>query len=102
MIPVRDALDVLGGRWKLQLVIHLSFGPRRFNQLAKELAPITDRTLSKELKSLEANKIISRKEYDAFPPVVEYQITPHGESLYAVISELGNWGRAHRKMIMDK
>lgn len=102
IIPVKDALDVLGGRWKLPLLIHLSFGPRRFNQLAKELSPITDRTLSKELKSLEANKIISRTEYDAFPPVVEYRITPHGESLFAVISELGNWGRAHRKMIMEK
>jgi DNA-binding HxlR family transcriptional regulator len=103
IIPVKDALDVINGKWKLSIIVHLSFdGPKRFSQLAKELAGITDKVLSKELKYLEVNKVITRTEYDAFPPIVEYTITPHGKSLYNVIAELSQWGKTHRKLIMDK
>lgn len=103
ILPVKDALDVLNGKWKISIIVHLSFdGAKRFNQLAKELSGITDKVLSKELKYLEANKIITRTEYDAFPPIVEYSITPHGKSLFNVISELSLWGNTHRKLIMDK
>lgn len=103
IIPIKDALDVLNGKWKLSIIVHLTFDePKRFNQLAKELSGITDKVLSKELKYLEANKIISRTEYDAFPPIVEYSITPHGRTLFNVISELCEWGLSHRKLIMDK
>lgn len=76
--------------------------PKRFKQIAKEVNGITDKTLSKELKSLEANKLVRRDVYDTFPPTVEYTITPHGLSLEKVLDELHFWGLTHRKKIIGK
>jgi DNA-binding HxlR family transcriptional regulator len=99
-LSIKDALEALEGRWKLLILFSLSSGPRRFKQIAKEVAGITDKTLSKELKNLEANKLVKRQVYDTFPPTVEYSITPHGQSLEKVMDELHYWGLAHRKEIM--
>ena len=100
--PVRDALDVLNGKWKLAIIGSLSFGTKRFGQIAKEVHGITDKVLSKELKDLEMNRLIKRDVYDTFPPTVEYSITAHGKSLEKVIQELRLWGLAHRKKILGK
>jgi DNA-binding HxlR family transcriptional regulator len=102
MLSIKDALEALEGRWKLLILFSLSAGPKRFKQISKELNGITDKMLSKELKSLEANKLIRRDTYDAFPPVVEYSITEHGMSLEKVLEELHYWGLAHRKVIIGK
>lgn len=100
MLSIRDALEAVEGKWKLLILFSLSSGPKRFNQLSKEVNGITDKILSKELKSLEINKLIKREVYDTFPPTVEYSITPHGLSLEKVMDELHYWGLAHRKEIM--
>jgi DNA-binding HxlR family transcriptional regulator len=100
MLSIRDALEALEGKWKLLILFSLSSGPKRFKQLSKEVNGITDKILSKELKSLEINKLIKREVYDTFPPTVEYTITPHGVSLEKVMDELHYWGLAHRKKIM--
>ncbi|MBL7713392.1 MAG: helix-turn-helix transcriptional regulator [Chitinophagaceae bacterium] len=102
LIPVRDALDILSGRWKIPIIISLSFGNKRFKQMATEIQGITDKMLSKELKVLEENKLIKRTVYDSFPPIVEYSITPHGQSLEKLIDELRLWGLQHRKKITGK
>jgi DNA-binding HxlR family transcriptional regulator len=100
MLSISDALEALEGRWKLLILFALSPAPKRFTQLAKEVSGITDKTLSKELKSLEANKLIKRAVFDTFPPTVEYSITAHGKSLEKVMDELHYWGLAHRKTII--
>jgi DNA-binding HxlR family transcriptional regulator len=102
LTPVRDALEVLNGRWKLPIIIALSFGNKRFREISKELNGITDKMLSKELKDLEMNQLIKRTVYDTFPPTVEYAITEHGKSLDHVVSELHKWGATHRKKIIGK
>ena len=100
LLPVRDALEVLNGKWKLPIIISLSFGDKRFRQISKDINGITDKMLSKELKDLEINKLIKRSIYDTFPPTVEYSITDHGRSLKKLINELKNWGDEHRKKII--
>ena len=100
ILPVRDALGVLNGKWKLPIIISLSFGNKRFCQISKEIEGITDKMLSKELKDLEVNQLISRTVYDSFPPTVEYAITEHGRSLEKVVAELRKWGLTHRKKII--
>ena len=99
---IKDALEALEGRWKLLILFSLSTGNKRFKQLSKEVTGITDKTLSKELKNLEANKLITREVYDTFPPTVEYAITTHGKSLDKVLEELHFWGLSHRKKIIGK
>lgn len=101
-ISIKDALEAIEGRWKLLILFSLSAGNKRFKQLSKEVNGITDKTLSKELKNLEANKLIKRDVYDTFPPTVEYSITAHGKSLEKVMDELHYWGLAHRANIMEK
>lgn len=102
LVPVRDALEVLNGKWKLPIIISLSFGAKRFGQIAKDINGITDKMLSKELKELEINQLVTRSVYDTFPPTVEYSITDHGRSLERVINELRFWGLKHRKKIIGR
>jgi DNA-binding HxlR family transcriptional regulator len=102
IVPVRDALEILKGRWKLPIILALSFGSKRFGQISKEVNGITDKMLSKELKDLELNKLVKRTIYDTFPPTVEYSITSHGKSLEKLIDELRLWGLQHRKKIIGK
>lgn len=102
MLSIQDALEAVEGRWKLLILFSLSGGPKRFGQMAKEVNGITDKMLSKELKNLEANKLVRREVFDTFPPTVEYSITPHGLSLGKVLDELHFWGLAHRKEVLGK
>lgn len=101
-LSIKDALEVLEGRWKLLILFALSSGAKRFKQLSREVSGITDKMLSKELKNLESNKLIERNVHDTFPPTVEYSITPHGMSLGKVMEELHHWGLAHRKEIIGE
>ena len=102
ILPVRDALDILSGKWKLPIIISLSFGNKRFTQIAKEIPGITDRMLSKELRDLEMNQLVKRTVYDSVPVTVEYSMTSYGRSLDKVIEELAKWGMQHRKRILGK
>ncbi len=102
LLPVRDALDALNGKWKLQIVISLMFGNKRFTQIAKEIPNITDKMLSKELRDLEAHQLVKRTVYDSIPVVVEYTLTEHGRSLRDLIDVLRVWGIKHRNQVMGK
>jgi len=102
LMAVKDALEVLNGRWKLQILISLLSGKKRFKQISREIDGISDRMLSKELKDLEENKLVDRTVSDAFPPVVEYSATEHTETLHSLIFALREWGYLHRKKIIGK
>ncbi|UOQ51746.1 winged helix-turn-helix transcriptional regulator [Hymenobacter cellulosivorans] len=97
--PVTDALYVLQGKWKLPILLALAPGTKRFGELTKALPTITDRMLSKELKELEANLLITRSVIEGVPVKVEYALTDHGISLHDVIIELQKWGLRHRKKV---
>lgn len=99
--PVQDALYVLSGKWKLPIIISLTFGNKRFNEMSKEIPKITDRMLSKELRELEMNQLVKRTVYDTVPVVVEYSLTEYGTSLDAAINELRKWGIQHRERIIS-
>lgn len=102
IMTVRDALEVLHGRWKLPILVSLKFGDKRFKEISKDIKGITDKMLSRELKELELNQLVTRTVYDTFPPKVSYSITGHGLSLDTVIASLQNWGTTHRKKILGK
>lgn len=101
MLPVRDALDFLSGKWKLPIIIALSFGNYRFKELHR-LIGITPKMLSKELKDLEMHQLVKRTVYDTTPVSVEYELTPYAASLRQVIDALRDWGTQHRKKVMAK
>lgn len=102
LTAVKDAIQVISGGWKLQILIVLFAGPKRFKEITKEIDNISDKMLSKELRDLEQNQLVSRKVHDTFPPKVEYAITEHTRTLSPVINELKKWGALHRKIIVGK
>lgn len=101
IMPVKDALEALSGKWKIPILVSLSSGTKRFKEISKEVGGITDKMLSKELKDLEMNKLISRTVRDTFPPTVEYSWTEHSRTLGNLIKELQSWGAVHRKKIIE-
>ena len=102
LLPVKDALDILSGKWKLQIILSLTFGRKRFKQIQRELPGLTPKMLSKELKELEVNELAIRHVYDSMPVAVEYELTPYGLTLKPLIRELHAWGSKHRKRIIRK
>jgi DNA-binding HxlR family transcriptional regulator len=99
---VRDTLYVLGGKWKLPILIALADGPQRFRELQKSLEDITPKVLSKELKELELNDFVTRTVYATSPVTVEYKLTEYSKSVGKVLAEMRIWGTQHRKRIMKR
>jgi DNA-binding HxlR family transcriptional regulator len=99
--PVRDSLDVLNGKWKLPIIIALTFGEKRFTEIAQEVHGITDRMLSKELRDLELNDLIKRNVQNSYPVKVTYALTAHSKTLRPVINSLKNWGIMHKKKLQE-
>ncbi len=102
LLPVKDALDILSGKWKLQIILALTFGKKRFKQIQREIPGLTPKMLSKELKELEINDLASRQVYDTSPVTVEYELTPYGKTLKPLSGELHKWGTKHRKRIIAR
>jgi len=102
LLPVKDALDILSGKWKLPIIIALTFDNKRFKEMQREIEGITPKMLSKELKELELNQLVKRTVYDTLPVTVEYSITAYGKSLHKVIEELRIWGVQHRKRLLSR
>jgi DNA-binding HxlR family transcriptional regulator len=100
---IDDALYVIGGKWKLRIIIALSGGNRRFNDLQRTVEGISARVLSSELKDLEQNGFLNRVVYaEASPVLVEYKLTDYADTLEDVVRSLHNWGTAHKQNIMHR
>lgn len=93
---VEAALEVIGGKWKLVILRHLTEGTLRFGELDRALTGITPRMLTRQLRELEADGLILRTVYPQVPPKVEYSLTETGESLRDIIDRLEAWGSAYR------
>jgi len=102
LLPVQDALYILSGKWKLQIILSLSFGKKRFKQIQREIPGLTPKMLSKELKDLEINELVVRNVYDTVPVTVEYELTNYGKTLNPLMGELHKWGTKHRRRIIAK
>jgi len=70
--------------------------------MEREIPKITPRMLSKELRELELNQLVSRKVYDTKPVTVEYELSDYGRSLDKVLDAMKEWGMQHRKRILGK
>jgi len=100
---VNDAMYVLSGKWKISLLASLCFNDtRRFTDLLNDVTGISNKMLSKELKELEINKLVSRTVLNTQPISVQYQLTAHGKKLTSVIRNLSDWGTEHRKEIIEQ
>lgn len=93
--PVTRFLRVVGGKWKLLLVMHVSEGTNRFGQLQRAIPAISKQMLTTQLRELEADGIIHREVFAVVPPRVEYTLTDLGRSLLPVVGVVRDWGSTH-------
>jgi len=96
---IADALYVIGGKWKLRIIVALKEGSKRFNELHRTIEGISAKVLSAELKDLELNGFINRKVFTGSPVVVEYELTEYCETLADVLQALSDWGAMHRETV---
>lgn len=96
--PFEYTLSIVSGKWKLKIIYFLAcMSPARYNMLKKNINGITHKMLSTQLKELEQEGIVSRKEYPQVPPKVEYSLTPKGESLIPIVTAMCDWGKEHSR-----
>ncbi|MDO9374391.1 MAG: helix-turn-helix domain-containing protein [Bacteroidota bacterium] len=99
LLAVADALYAIGGKWKLRIIIAMTDGAKRFNELQRLLDGISAKVLSNELKDLELNGFVKRNVFTGTPVVVEYELTEYSGSLDEVLKALGDWGARHREKV---
>ncbi len=100
--PVETTLRAIGGRWKVLILHHLLGGTKRFGELSRALKGVSARTLTKQLRELEACGVIHRKVYQQIPPMVEYSLTAVGETLKPVLLAMHDWGEKYEELGQHK
>lgn len=103
LIGIKDIQDIMSGKWKYLILASLYFlGKLKFMELQRQIDGIAPKVLSKELKDLESNRIITRKVCDTKPITVEYSLTEIGISLHSIILEMGKCGIEYRRRIVSE
>ncbi|MEK3787234.1 winged helix-turn-helix transcriptional regulator [Paenibacillus sp. FSL K6-1230] len=91
--PFGYTISLIGGKWKMVIMYLLAENETvRFNDLKRQIGAITYRTLSAQLKELEADGLVNRKEYPQVPPKVEYSLTDKAKTLLPILENLCEWG----------
>lgn len=89
--PVRNVLDTIGDKWSMLIVMYLAAGPKRFNQLHREIPDISQKMLTQTLRDLQRDGLVARQVFDTKPPSVEYRLTALGHSLIVPFGQLIEW-----------
>jgi DNA-binding HxlR family transcriptional regulator len=84
-------LKYIAGKWRPMIIYWLLQGPMRFNELQRRLGGITHRTLSKTLKEMDTDRLLTRHDYGEIPPRVDYSLTDLGRSLEPVLQAMEQW-----------
>ncbi len=101
--PYVTSQKVLSGKWSIYLLYLLQEGPVRFNELQRKMPEdITHTTLSRQLKALEEEGLIIRREFSQIPPRVEYSLSEIGLKFEAVLESLGEWGSEYIEFVKSK
>ena len=96
---IADSLYVIGGKWKLRIIVALKDGNKRFNELHRVVDGISAKVLSTELKDLEMNGFVNRNVFTGTPVIVEYELSAYAETLDEVLHSLSEWGAMHREKV---
>ena len=93
--PVEAAFDFIGGKWKALIVWHIGRSSRRYSEIKHKLPKISPRILSRQLKILENDGIVIRKQYEGIPPRVEYNLTEAGLALLPILDQSCDWAMVY-------
>lgn len=91
--PAIETIAMIGGRWKVIVLHVLSKHARRFGEISVRIPAISKKVLTEQLRELEADGLISRKQFEEFPRRVEYELTAYGESLCPLLAYIAAWSK---------
>ena len=99
IVALKNAMNVINGKWKLAIIATMIKQPRRFNEIERLLQGITPRMISKELKELELNNVVMKIESidpETGKKVAMYDLTASGQKLEGLMVQMATWGQMHR------
>ncbi|WP_375160665.1 winged helix-turn-helix transcriptional regulator [Bradyrhizobium sp. RDT46] len=96
---VASVLSRVGDKWSVFVIMMLSDGPRRFNELKRMINGISQRMLTLTLRGLERDGLVKRTIFPTIPPRVDYELTELGRGLQAPVKALGQWAMDHLTQI---
>jgi DNA-binding HxlR family transcriptional regulator len=97
---VSEVLERIGDKWSVLVVVTLGDGPKRFNELRRAIASISQRMLTLTLRGLERDGLVTRTVFPTIPPRVDYALTDLGRSLLSPVGALGTWARQNHARIV--
>ncbi|MDR0567578.1 MAG: helix-turn-helix transcriptional regulator [Spirochaetaceae bacterium] len=98
--PVATTVNLIGNKWKLLILRDLLSGTRRFGELRKSVAGISQKVLTDNLREMEADGLVNRAIFAEIPPRVEYSLSDLGNSLRPIINDMEEWGKNYRAMVL--
>ena len=93
------SLKIMGGKWKPLILYHLQKGPLRFSEIKRSVGSISEKVLIQQLRDLVAINVLNRHDYKCVPPMVDYSLTPFGETLVQALVPLCEWGNQNREQV---
>ena len=99
-LAVRSILALVADKWTVLIVGLLGDGPRRFNEIKRMVAGISQRMLTFTLRGLERDGLVTRTVFPTSPQRVEYELTKRGSGLWEAVEPLGSWARTHVNEIL--
>ena len=98
---VNDILSTIGDKWTVLIVVTLSKGPMRFNEIRRAVDGISQRMLTLTLRGLERDGFATRTVFPTVPPRVDYALTELGKTLIAPLEQIARWAIAHQDEVAD-
>ena len=100
--PVETTLTLIGDKWKVLILRDLMPGTKRFGELKKSVGNVSQKVLTAQLRTMEANGLVNRKVYAEVPPRVEYSLTELGKSLKPILDSMWAWGEEYKSSFMTR
>src|SRR5215217_2230413 len=99
--PSRLVLDRISDKWVTLVIASLADGPRRFSEVSRQLAGVSQKMLTQTLRTLERDGLVSRTVTPSVPVRVDYALTPLGRTLVPVLGALKDWSETHIEQVLD-
>lgn len=98
--PIRTTLELIGGKWKLLILVQLAEKPMRYSELKRQIPDISEKMLIQELKNLIDSKLVLRNNFGEVPPRVEYEITDIGQKAIPLVTEITHFAYEYEKRLI--
>jgi DNA-binding HxlR family transcriptional regulator len=99
--PIKELISKLGSKWTVMVVTQLRAGPKRFNEMKRDIGDISQKMLAATLRDLEHDGFVRRTVTPTIPPRVDYELTGLGQDLLQPIEFFGNWVIANHHRVVE-